>query len=546
MGLRSGGDGPYRTGARLGQRLARPSADRAAAGRHGSGRPRRGPAAMTRALAIASDRGPVAFSGAGPRLRAERRTGSVTAILDTAARGLPRHTLWVAPSAAEADRRAIGSVEHARLTRRLGYTYTPLPVSERQYREYYDDVGVRMLWLALHGLWPDVAGTGARPPDPSAFTRSYQQVNRGVAEQIVRQTRPDTPVLVQDYQLATTPGFIRALRPGQPIGLFLHTPFCTPDELARLPRSVSGAVLDGMLAADLLGFQSPRWASNFLDCCEAWDRRVQRGGTAAHIVGVVDSPRPPQTGGAAGPTRISTVSCYPVLADSALLAANAQSAEVSAWERELAPNPAIRRIVRVDRIDPSKNILRGLEAFHSVLERTPGFWGRVAMTACLTPSRERIPEYRVYADRIRHTAERLNHRFPGCLDVHLGHDVARCLAALKSYDVLLVNPVRDGMNLVSQEGPQLNTRHGALVLSRSAGSSDLLGQQALLLDDPRDVDATARALRNALALSPAERRQRAAGLRDAVADGDPVRWLARQVQELERLAAEPPAGVPSP
>ncbi|MBM7169446.1 trehalose-6-phosphate synthase [Streptomyces sp. G44] len=501
---------------------------------------------MTRALAIASDRGPVTFSGTGPRLRAERRTGSVTAVLDTAARGLARPTVWVAPSHTEADRRASGSAEHARVNRELGYTYTPVPVAEREYREYYDDVGVRMLWLALHGLWPDIADTDAPPPDPAAFTRSYQRVNRRVAEQIVRQTRPETPVLVQDYQLATTPGFIRALRPGQPVGLFLHTPFCTPDEFARLPRSVSGAVLDGMLAADLLGFQSPRWAADFLACCERWGLPVRRGGPRADIIGAVRSVRPAQADGTTDVARTSTIACYPVPADSALLTATARSEEVRAWEGRLTAGPAVRRIVKVDRVDPSKNVARGLEAFRSVLERTPALRGRVVMTLCLTPSRDHVPEYRPHARRVRHLAERLNDRFPGCLDVHVGHDVARCLAALRSYDVLLVNPVRDGMNLVSQEGPQLNTRDGALVLSRAAGSSDLLGRQALLLDDPRDVDATAGALRDALALPPDERRRRAAGLRDAVTGGDPVHWLARQVQQLERLVAEPAAGVPSP
>ncbi|MFD7165372.1 alpha,alpha-trehalose-phosphate synthase (UDP-forming) [Streptomyces violascens] len=502
---------------------------------------------MTQTLAIASDRGPVALFGTGPRLRMERRAGSVTALLDTAARGLPRRTLWVAPSGAEGEHSTLGSAEHASITRHLGYSYTPVPISERQYREYYDDVGVRMLWLALHGLWPDVAGTGAPPPDPDTFTRSYQQVNRSIAEQIVRQTRPETPVLVQDYQLATTPRFIRALRrPHQPVGLFLHTPFSTPDELARLPRPVSGAVLDGMLAADLIGFQSPRWAANFLECCGTWGHRVHRGGPGTQVAGVVESPRPPHSAGASGTTRTTTVSCYPVPSDSALLAANAQSAEVGGWERELALDPAMLHIVRVDRVDPSKNILRGLEAFEMVLERSPEFRGRVAMTACLTPSRERIPEYRVYADRIRHMAERLNHRFPGCLGVHLGHDLPRCLAVLKSYDVLLVNPVRDGMNLVSQEGPQLNTRHGTLVLSRAAGSSDLLGHHAELLHDPRDVDMTARALRDALRLSPDERRRRSSGLRAAASGGDPVRWLAQQLQDVERLACAPPPGVVSP
>ncbi|RCH67778.1 trehalose-6-phosphate synthase [Streptomyces sp. SDr-06] len=497
---------------------------------------------MTLDLAIASDRGPVAFLGAGPRLRMERRPGSVTSLLNTAARGLSRPTLWVAPSDAEADREALGPAAQTAITRRLGYRYIPVPVDERPYREYYDDVGVRMLWLALHGLWPDVAGTDAPPPGADTFTRSYQLVNRSVAEQLVRQTTPRTPVLVQDYQLATTPGFVRTARPHQPIGLFLHTPFSAPEELARLPRRVSAAVLDGMLAANLIGFQSPRWAANFLACCESWGHRVRHGGPEDDVLGVVESKRP----GATGAARTTAIRCYPVRADSALLAANARSPETRAWERELVLDPGVRHIVRVDRVDPSKNILRGLEAFELLLEHSPELRGRMVMTACLTPSRERVPEYRAHAERLRHLTEHLNHRFPGCLRVHLGHDVPRCVAALKSYDVLLVNPVRDGMNLVSQEGPQLNTRHGALVLSRGAGSSDLLGHQAELVHDPRDVHLTARALRSALALPPGERRRRAAGLRAAVAGGDPVRWLAQQLQDLERLVCPPQPGAPSP
>ncbi|AYG78886.1 Trehalose-6-phosphate synthase [Streptomyces hundungensis] len=493
---------------------------------------------MTDTLAIASDRGPVALSGAGPHLRMERRPGSVTALLDTAARGMARRTLWVAPSDAEAERSGLDATDRARLTRHLGYDYTPAPVSEHHYREYYDDVGVRMLWLALHGLWADVADTGAPAPDPATFTRSYQQVNRAVAEHIVRRTGTGTPVLVQDYQLATTPWFIRALRPRQPIGLFLHTPFSTPEELAKLPPSVSGALLDGILAADLVGFQSPRWAANFLDCCESWGHRVHRAAPGNHPVGAVESACPARSPGSAHTTRTTTVSCHPVPADSALLTANAQSPAVGVWERELALDPAVQHIVKVDRIDPSKNVLRGLEAYGVVLERSPELRGRVTLTACLTPSRERIPEYRAHADRIRQLAQQLNHRFPGCLDIQLGHDVSRCLAALKSYDVLLVNPVRDGMNLVSQEGPLLNTRHGALVLSRGAGSSDLLGGHAELLHDPRDVEATARALRNALALPFDERERRAVRLRAAVAGGDPVRWLAGQVDALEGLVRE--------
>ncbi|MFD9488449.1 trehalose-6-phosphate synthase [Streptomyces sp. NPDC059991] len=497
-------------------------------------------------LAIASDRGPVTLTSVQGRLEMERRPGSVTSLLDGAARRLPWRTLWVAPDDTQPQGSDLGPEQQTKLAQQLGYSYAPVPIGRRQYREYYDDVGVRMLWLALHGLWPDVADCGAPPPEPDTFTRSYQQVNRSVAEQIVRRTRPDTPVLIQDYQLATAPRFIRALRPRQPVGLFLHTPFSTPDELARLPRSVAGAVLEGMLAAHQIGFQSPRWVAHFLDCCEAWGYRVHRADPGTHMGGTVQSP--PRSGSAAPPgvPHTTAVACYPVPADSALLATNAQHAQVRSWEREFALDPAARHIVRVDRIDPSKNILRGLEAYEIVLERSAALRERLVMTACLTPSRERIPEYRLHADRIHHMAQRLNHRFPGCLRVYLGHDVSRCLAALKSYDVLLVNPLRDGMNLVSQEGPQLNTRHGALVLSRAAGSSDRLAHLAELVEDPRDVVRTARALENALALRAEERRRRASGLRAAVAGGDPALWLSQQVRELEQLARVPQPGGASP
>jgi trehalose 6-phosphate synthase len=468
---------------------------------------------------LASDRGPLTFTRTDAGLVVSRRPGSVTAVLDAAARAVPGiRASWVALSTSRDDRDALAAGAFARQAAVTGYGYEPIVISEAEYRDYYGEAGARMLWMALHGLWRDIAlfRSGPPPPPPrlDAFTGAYQQVNRRFAEKIAAQASPGTLVLLQDYQLATAPGFLRGSLPRLPVAHFTHTPFADPDALARLPGEVARQLLAGLLGADLLGFQCRAWAENFLACCAE----------SGYPVNMNDD-------SIGGSSHRTFVRCYPVPASVAALAGESSSPGVLEWERRLGP-VGVKNIVRIERMDPSKNIVRGIQAFGLLLARSPELYGAVRLIACLVPSRPEVPEYRNYAACIDATVAEVASRFPGSIRVYRGYDRQRALAALRIYDVLYVNPVRDGMNLVALEGPAINMRDGAIVLSRGAGAAAVLARGAVVVDDPCDVSATADALHAALTMPQAERRRRAGYLRQQIATRSPARWLTDQLRDL--------------
>ena len=218
--------------------------------------------------------------------------------------------------------------------------------------------------------------------------------------------------------------------------------------------------------------------------------------------------------------------------------ARAADPDVVARRTQLEPVVGDRQLIlRIDRTELSKNIVRGLEAYRELLRSRPEHRGRVVHLAFAYPSRHDLPEYREYTAAVQRLAREVNEEFAtaGWLPVHLEvrDDYARSLAAYALADVLLVNPVRDGMNLVAKEGPVLSPDGVVLVLSREAGAADELGADALLVN-PFDVSQTAAALHQALVMAPAERRARCDRLAEAAAALPPAAWLAAQ------LAALPP------
>ncbi len=474
---------------------------------------------------IVSDRGPVGFAATPQGLAPTRRPGSVTAILDAAARASRQPTAWFAPSSSPQDLLALRAGEFGRLQPELGYHFEAVPISEREFTGYYDDVGVRMLWLALHGLWPELTAPPSDPAALAAFTDGYQEVNRRVAARVARHATPNALVFCHDYQLATTPGFVRRLLPAARVMHFTHTPFMTPADVERMPPTVAAAILTGMLGADLLGFQATRWAENFLDCCEQAGYRVRRDGGPGDGVVELTGER----------NRRVWVRRYPAPVDPAAVATAARHPKVREWEQRLLAGRPRRRVVKVERTDPAKNILRGLEAFERLLNRRADLRADAQMLLCLIPSRERVEEYRAYLAGVHAAVERINTRHPRSVTCLAADDPHRGLAALRHYDVLLVNAVRDGMNLVSLEGPLLNEGNGVLVLSTGAGASERLSGGALMVRDPRDVDETSRALERALDMPASERRARMTRLRAAIATDSPAAWLARQRRDLRRL-----------
>ena len=281
-----------------------------------------------------------------------------------------------------------------------------------------------------------------------------------------------------------------------------------------------------MLGNDIIGFQTREHARSFLYTCEAYvpGVRIDYSGR-----GVVWNDR-----------RIE-VRHYPISIDVDAVRQNAYSKEARVHDRYLPSFYNEYTVLRVDRAEPSKNIVRGFHAFGRFLEAHPEFVGRVNFVAILVPSRMDVLEYRDYLDDVSSIAGRINARYANVetswqpINLILGENYPRALAAMKWYDVLMVNSIIDGMNLVAKEGCLLNERNGVLILSEGAGAAVQLGDDALMIA-PADVEATADAIYQALTMPLPERRRRADNLRRAVESDDVAKWFREQLWDLDRYA----------
>jgi trehalose 6-phosphate synthase len=320
---------------------------------------------------------------------------------------------------------------------------------------------------------------------------------------------------VQDYHLTTTPNYIRRERPDQVILHFTHSSFCGPEGLERIPAPIPRCVIEGMLGADLVGLHVRPWVEGFLRCCERIGAEVDWGaGLVVHN------------------DRRSWVREYAIPTDVEGLRERAGSEAARRWAQRFEQHTAGPLVARADRAEPSKNIVRGFEAFGVLLDRRPDLRGKVRFAACLYPSRQSMPEYRAYTQTIEETVRRVNERHPDAIELFMEDDYDRTLGALSVYDVLVVNPIMDGMNLVSKEGPTVNKRSGVLVLSKGAGSFEELGEFAVQIEDSLSVESTADALERALELSPEERERRSHELRAQVMDRKPHHWIQAQLDDL--------------
>jgi trehalose 6-phosphate synthase len=305
---------------------------------------------------------------------------------------------------------------------------------------------------------------------------------------------------------------LRALRPDLRIGHFSHTPWAPVDYFALLPTDIRAQLLRGMLGADRLGFLTRRWADAFSACCTEFV-----GGLGGTEIGV-----------------------HGLGADADFLRARSHENDVE--ERIVALREEIgegrKAIVRVDRTELSKNIVRGLLAYRQLLDDRPEWRERVVHVAFAYPSRQDLAVYRDYTAEVQRVAREINERYgtPGWTPVvlHVKDDFARSLAAYRLADVALVNPVRDGMNLVAKEVPIVSDQGCALVLSREAGAYWELGEDAIVVN-PYDVLETARALHEALTMAPEERVARAKRLTEAATALPPARWFLEQLQALQSL-----------
>ncbi|MBR8742556.1 trehalose-6-phosphate synthase [Nocardiopsis sp. MG754419] len=472
-------------------------------------------------ILIASNRGPASFSTAADgSLEFRRGGGGLVSGMSSVATEIDG--LWVCAALSDADRRAAAEAPGARLDRAHdldGMRVHMLDIPEETLAGAYTEVANSTLWFVQHMMYD----TPNKPSFGSDFRRKwedYSAYNNAFAEALVSGAADNARVAVQDYHLTLVPRILRTRRPDLRIAHFSHTPWAAPEYFRMLPTQVARELLEGMLGADRLGFLSPRWAESFLRCCAEVlnaDVDLERG-TVEH-------------GG-----RVVEVGVHALGADEEGLRQSASEPAVAERRRMLTGLVGeTKLIVRVDRTELSKNIVRGLEAYRELLRAHPEWRGRVTHLAFAYPSRGDVPEYRAYTESVSRTAKEINEEFatPGWTPVVLevNDDYPRSLASFQLADVLLVNPIRDGMNLVAKEGPVLSERDSVLVLSREAGAADELGRDALLVN-PYDTVETAEALHEALTMPEAERRRRRKRLAEAAVALPPRRWFQDQLRSL--------------
>ena len=466
-------------------------------------------------LIVVSNRGPVSFSRAADGSRVARRGGGG---LVTALRGLGAHhdVTWIASAMTDEDR-AVAAERPGEAVDEVTQSGAPyrlrlLDHDRNEYDRYYNGVANGTLWFVLHYLW----GLGNEPTLGAAFRRSwtdgYERVNAAFAAAVVEELdrTPDAAVWFHDYHLFRAPALVRAQRPEARLAHFVHVPWPQSDYWTVLPDDVRRAIHEGLCANDSVGFHTERWRRNFVQSAEELaDART-----------------------------VTTVN--PISIDPGEFDELSSSAAVLEEERRIVSSRPELLVVRVDRTDPTKNVVRGFRAFALLLEQHPELVGRVGMLALLDPSRQSLTAYTEYFEAIECEAAAVNDRFArdGWLPVDLqaADNFPQSVAAYKQFDVLLVNPIFDGMNLVAKEGPLVNERDGVVVLSENAGAYAELSDWVVPVN-PFDIEGQAAALYEALTLAPAERRRRAEAIDAHVRAHDVAAWTETVLAEIHHPAS---------
>src|SRR3954465_740264 len=471
---------------------------------------------MRRKLIVVSNRGPVSYGRAPDGTRTAKRGGGG---LVTALRSLVQYhdVTWIASAITDEDRVAAGETLEEIARDGSPYRVRLVAHDPQAYDWYYNVVANPMLWFVQHSLWD----LPYKPRLDAGFHRAWQDgyaaVNENFAAAVDAELSrtPGAAVFFHDYHLYLAPQLVRERRPDVALMHFVHVPWPPPDYWRILPKAVRSAIHEGLVANDVIGFHTDRWRRNFIYSV----RELLGEDVTAKTV------------------------TAPISVDSDEFDELAQSDAVLIAERELLADRPEKLVVRVDRTDPSKNIVRGFRAFELYLDAPPGAHRHVGMLALLDPSRQDIPEYSEYLAAIQREARRVNDRFQHNgwtpVDVVIEDNFAGAVAAYKQFDVLFVNAIFDGLNLVSKEAPLVNERGGVVVLSENTGAHEELGDWVVSVN-PFDVAGQAEALGRALAMSRTKRHARLEAIKEHVREHDVAAWIEGQLADLDRCVARVP------
>ena len=470
---------------------------------------------------IVSNRGPVTFSRteSGERDYSRGAGGLVTAL--NAVVNRRKDAVWIASAMSEEDvevskESAPHEVEDLRVNL--------VEHDAEAYDLMYNRIANPLLWFVQHGLYDLPYSPRLGDNTRRAWEDGYVAVNRNFAEETARTVEDaESPVIMlHDYQLYMVPHFLRE-RLGEKaddafISLFVHIPWPEPDYWRVLPRYIREGVLESLLQANMIAFHTRRYARNFID-------------TATQTLGLEGDA---EKGVVYKDGREVWVRAYPISIDPAEFEELAESDAVKQEEPGIKNLPG-QLLARVDRMDLSKNVVRGFEAYGRMLERHPDMLEQVTFLARVQPSREDVPEYAEYAEAVQKTVERVNDRHgTGSwkpIELSMEDNFPGSVATYKNYDILLVNAVRDGMNLVAKEAAVVNGRNGVLILSENAGAYEELGGPALTVN-PFDIDEQADAIYEALCMGAEERRERAEELQKIVRSNTIEHWVETQIEDI--------------
>jgi alpha,alpha-trehalose-phosphate synthase [UDP-forming] len=416
-------------------------------------------------------------------------------------------------------------------------------LSEEEVADYYEGFCNATLWPLYHDV---IAPPEFRRP----WWDAYVRVNRRYAEVVADQAARGATVWVHDYQLQLVPGMVRALRADVRIGYFNHIPFPGYEIFAQLPWRRQ--IVRGLLGADLVGFQRHSDATNFLRAC----RRSAGLATRGSLVRVPDAPPEdpaPGTAGSSGTRRQRVAEddsvsgrdvragAFPISIDSAAIEEIARRPDVQARAqaiREALGKPDVV-LLGIDRLDYTKGILHRLKAYGEVLDEgrlgPPG----TVLVQIASPSRERVESYRLLRDEVEVTVGRINGDYgevgnPPIHYLHQSYPKDELVAYYLAADVMLVTPLRDGMNLVAKE--YVASRFddtGALVLSEFTGAADEL--TAAFIVNPHDIDGLKEVIVRAATVSPAEARRRMRSMRRRVMEHDVAYWAKTYLDALSKV-----------
>ncbi len=477
-----------------------------------------------RPLTIVSNRGPAEFRRdpqTGEREMQRGGGGLVTALTGLAAH---RKALWIASAMTDEDVSVAlesGSEPVRVELDEATYDFHLVASDNEAYDGFYNVIANPILWFIQHYLWDLSNAPDIRQVEIDAWDKGYKVINQDIAEQVLAAIDgQDEPlVMFHDYHLYTCPGLIREARPDAFLHHFVHIPWSQPDSWRILPGRWREEIYRSMLANDIIGFHTTSYCHAFLQCCREllelevdWDRRVVMHGD-----------------------RETWVRSYPLSIDAGRLYRAAESPEVAEYEQEVLRRRRDNLIIRVDRADLSKNVLRGFTAFDVFLEQHPEFREKVTFIAHLQPSRQDVPEYAEYLERIEALVAVVNHRHGTTdwmpIDLRIYENFNEAVARYKQFDLLVVNSLFDGMNLVAKEAPAVNTRDGVVMLSENTGAHEELGDCTLSVN-PFDIQEQADTIHRALTMDPEERRLRAQRLKEIISSRDPGDWVDEQLADI--------------